>query len=236
MRIAIVEDDKDASQKLSGYIRRYAKEHHLGVDILTFNDGVQITSNYPANLDVIYFDVQMPVMDGMTAAKKVRQHDKKVQIVFLTNYVQYAIDGYEVQATDFLLKPITYFSFSTHFAKMTARLQNNTGDQYITVSHGDEMHRVPLKELYYVESAGHYLHFHLHDKEYSMIGSLKNTEQELADKNFFRCNYGYLVNLALVTGVSNNEVHVGPFVLQISRSRKKDFLQHLTDYLGTEEL
>lgn len=235
MRIAIVEDDAKARAKLNQYIQRYAKEHQLGIEVLTFNDGVQITSNYPANLDVIYFDVQMPVMDGMTAAKKVRQHDKKVQIVFLTNYVQYAIDGYEVQAADFLLKPITYFSFSTHFAKLSARLQNNE-DQYITVSHGDEMHRVALKDLYYIESSGHYLKFHLHDKEYSMIGSLKNMEKELQDKNFFRCNYGYLVNLALVTSVNNSDVHVGPFDLPISRSRKKDFLQHLTNYLGTEEL
>lgn len=234
MRIAIVEDDEQARQALAGCIDRYAKEHHLNVDLLTFNDGVQITSNYPANLDLIYFDVQMPVMDGMTAAKKIRQHDQKVLIVFLTNYVQYAIDGYEVQAADFLLKPITYFSFSAHFDKLLNRLQSN--EKFITVTHNNEIHKIPLNELYYVESAGHYLLYHLADQKYQMIGSLKNAEKDLQADHFFRCNYGYLVNLALVDSVTGNTVHLGPFKLQISRSRKKDFMAHLTDYLGTEAL
>lgn len=234
MRVAIVEDDDKARQALKDCLNHYAKDHHLNIDILSFNDGVQITSDYPANLDLIYFDIQMPVMDGMTAAKKVRQHDQKVLIVFLTNYVQYAIDGYEVQAADFLLKPITYFSFSAHFDKLLDRLQNN--EKYITINHDNEMHRIPLNQLYYVESAGHYLKYHLADKEYQKIGSLKSVEKELKDDHFFRCNYGYLVNLSLVSGVTGNTVHLGPFDLQISRSRKKDFMNQLTDYLGSEAL
>lgn len=234
MRIAIVEDDDKARKKLHDCIDRYAADHHLTIKVLSYNDGVQITSDYPANLDLIYFDVQMPVMDGMTAAKKIRQRDSQVLIVFLTNYVQYAIDGYEVQAADFLLKPITYFSFSAHFDKLVDRMQKS--DKSITINHDNEIHRVPLNQLYYVESAGHYLNFHLSQQVFRQIGSLKNLEQELKPDHFFRCNYGYLVNLGLVTGVSGNTVHVGPFDLQISRSRKKAFLQALTNYLGTEEL
>lgn len=234
MKIAIVEDDKEAQDLLISCIKRYEQEHKLHIEILTYNDGVQITSDYPSNLDLIYFDVQMPVMDGMTAAKKVREHDQKVLIVFLTNYVQYAIDGYEVQAADFLLKPITYFSFSAHFDKLLSRLQ--TDEKFITVTHDNEMNRIPLNQLYYVESAGHYIKFHLANKEYQMIGSLKNMEKQLDSDHFFRCNYGYLVNLGQVSGVDGNTVHVGPFDLQISRSRKKSFMAHLTDYLGTEEL
>lgn len=234
MRIAIVEDDPKAADKLKRCIQHYADQHQLTIDILMFNDGVQITSSYPDHLDVIYFDVQMPVMDGMTAAKKVREHDPKVLIVFLTNYVQYAIDGYEVQAADFLLKPVTDFSFSAHFDKLRQRLGND--GRFITIKHGDEIYRLNLNDLYYIESAGHYLNYHTKDKVYKTIGSLKNASKELANDNFFRCNYGYLVNLALVTGVTNNTADVGPFQLQISRSRKKDFLAALANYLGTAEL
>lgn len=234
MRIAIVEDDPKAANQLKKCIQHYAAKHQLTIDILLFNDGVQITSAYPDHLDVIYFDVQMPVMDGMTAAKKIRQHDPQVLIVFLTNYVQYAIDGYEVQAADFLLKPVTEFSFSAHFDKLRARIGHH--DRFVTVKHGDEIDKISLRDLYYIESAGHYLNYHTRDQVYKTIGSLKNADQELAADNFFRCNYGYLVNLALVTGVSNNTVHVGPFDLQISRSRKKDFMAALANYLGTAEL
>lgn len=234
MRIAIVEDDPKAANQLKNCIQHYAARHNLSIDILMFNDGVQITSSYPDNLDVIYFDVQMPVMDGMTAAKKIREHDPKVLIVFLTNYVQYAIDGYEVQAADFLLKPVTDFSFSAHFDKLRHRIGRD--DRFITIKHGDEIYKLNLNDLYYIESAGHYLNYHTANKVYKVIGSLKNAEKELAHENFFRCNYGYLVNLALVTGVTNNTAHVGPFDLQVSRSRKKDFLAALANYLGTTEL
>ncbi|WP_295747570.1 LytTR family DNA-binding domain-containing protein [uncultured Limosilactobacillus sp.] len=234
MRIAIVEDDDKAANQLKKCIQHYATKHQLTIDILVFNDGVQITSAYPDNLDIIYFDVQMPVMDGMTAAKKIRQHDPQVLIVFLTNYVQYAIDGYEVQAADFLLKPVTEFSFSAHFDKLRARIGNH--DRFVTVKHGDEIDKIILSDLYYIESAGHYLNYHTKDKVYKTIGSLKNASKDLADAHFFRCNYGYLVNLALVTSVSSNTVHVGPFDLQISRSRKKDFMAALANYLGTAEL
>ena len=234
MQIAIVEDDPKAASQLKKCIQHYAAKHQLTIDILLFNDGVQITSAYPDHLDVIYFDVQMPVMDGMTAAKKIRQHDPQVLIVFLTNYVQYAIDGYEVQAADFLLKPVTEFSFSAHFDKLCARIGHH--DRFVTVKHGDEIEKISLRDLYYIESAGHYLNYHTRDHVYKTIGSLKNADQELAADTFFRCNYGYLVNLALVTGVSNNTVHVGPFDLQISRSRKKDFMAALANYLGTAEL
>lgn len=234
MRIAIVEDDPKAASQLKKCIQHYAAKHRLTIDLLLFNDGVQITSAYPDNLDVIYFDVQMPVMDGMTAAKKIRQHDPRVLIVFLTNYVQYAIDGYEVQAADFLLKPVTDFSFSAHFDKLRDRMGNN--DRFVTIKHGDQINKLNLQNLYYIESDGHYLNYHTRDQVYKTIGSLKNAGKELADDHFFRCNYGYLVNLALVTGVSRNTVHVGPFDLQISRSRKKDFMAALANYLGTAEL
>ena len=115
MKIAIVEDQKIEQERLTHYIQEYCQTAHLPVEVVCFNDGLDITSDYQPQFDVIYLDVEMEIMDGMTTAQKIRQVDKEVLIVFVTNHSQVAIQGYSVEATDFLLKPLSQFVFEEHF-------------------------------------------------------------------------------------------------------------------------
>ncbi|MEO1769894.1 LytR/AlgR family response regulator transcription factor [Candidatus Enterococcus ferrettii] len=232
MKIAIVEDDIQQQNCFISLVNRYTAENSLPVSITSFNDGIDIVEKYKGDFDVIYFDVEMPIMDGMTSAKKIRAMDPNVIIVFLTNYVQFAIDGYAVNADDFLLKPLTYFNFSEHFKKIVKKLSNTT-DQTITIKTNSGIRKILLEDLIYVECEGHYLYFYTNDQVYSFLGSMKNIESELKPKHFFRCNNCYLVNLKHVKAVDGSTVHVGRFDLRISRPRKKDFMAALTNYLGS---
>ncbi|KRL63117.1 LytR/AlgR family response regulator transcription factor [Lactobacillus psittaci] len=233
MKIAIVEDNQTDKDKLLKYLKKIETSSDEIFDIITFQDGLDIVTNYPEGVDLIYFDVQMPHMDGMTAAKKIRAKDANVIIVFLTNYVQYAIDGYQVNASDFLLKPLSYFSLAEHFKKVRELIKLR--ETSITVNSTDGLKKIILNRLYYVESEAHYLHLHLYDGKETIIDmfeSMKNMEKLLSDKGFFRCNNCYIVNLKHVDGVKASMVQVGPYNLTISRPRKKAFMQALTAYLG----
>ncbi|MGM0213764.1 LytR/AlgR family response regulator transcription factor [Enterococcus sp. AZ109] len=232
MKIAIVEDDIQQQNCFISLVNRYTVENGIPVTITPFNDGIEIIERYHGEFDVIYFDVEMPIMDGMTTAKKIRAIDPNVVIIFLTNYVQFAIDGYAVNAEDFLLKPLTYFNFSEHFKKIIEKLSNKKHET-ITIKTNSGIRKILLEDLIYVECEGHYLYFYTNDQVYSLLGSMKNTETELKDKHFFRCNNCYLVNLKHVRAIDGNTAHVGRFDLRISRPRKKDFLTALTNYLGS---
>ena len=172
----------------------------------------------------------MPIMDGMTAAKKIRQNDENVIIVFLTNYVQWAVEGYSVNAFDFILKPLSYFSFAEHFKKIQHKIAENSKSILIKEKNG--ISRIFLDSLYFIESEGHYLIFHTTERDIETMGPMKRIESKLESENFFRCNNGYLINLNHVKNFTNNIVQVGKYKLQISRPRKKLFIQALTNYLG----
>lgn len=233
IRIAIVEDDKQVQQQLVDYIRRYERQFGRMFDLVLFDDGDEIVSNYRPVYDIILLDVQMSRMDGMAAAEAIRRVDQDVLLIFITNMAQFAIRGYAVDALDYVLKPVPYFAFSQQLQKAVNRLKRRQR-AFLAVPVEGGMRRVSVDSIYYLESEGHSVHFYTESGDFPSPGTLKSFETQLSGKSFARCNSGYLVNLAQVTGVQQNVVQVGPYELQISRPKKKSFLEALTDYIGGE--
>ena len=227
IHIAIVEDDPEVREQLVGYVRRYERQFGKMFELTVFADGDEIVSDYRAVYDIILLDIQMRRMDGMAAAEAIRKVDKDV----ILNMAQFAIRGYAVDALDYVLKPVPYFAFSQELQKAVERLHKRQ-KTFLTVPVDGGLRRIDVGSLYYLESEGHYVHFYAEDGDLVAPGSLKSYEEKLADKPFVRCNSGYLVNLAQVRAVQQNTVQVGPHALQISRPKKKAFLEALTDYIG----
>lgn len=234
MKIGIVEDDDQTASAFAQLVEAYGKAHDLALTVARFTDGLNLIDHYQADFDVLYLDIQMTPMDGMTAAKKIRAVDPRVLIVFVTNYVQYAIEGYAVDATDFLLKPVTAFAFAEHFKKIQAKLAAREVPT-LTIHVNAELVRLNLPDISFIESRGHYLTIHTAAQTYTLLEAMKKMEAQLAPHHFFRCNNSFLVNLQQVSGISGNQVELTTGQqLQISRPRKKAFMQALTDYLGDE--
>lgn len=112
INIAVVEDDNTYLKQIESYLKKYELENDLNFKISFFTDGFQITENYKATFDLILMDIKMKHMNGITTAEKIRSRDQEVIIIFITNTSQYAIKGYKVNALDYILKPISYFSFT----------------------------------------------------------------------------------------------------------------------------
>ena len=232
-RIAVVDDQPDMRQQLCSMIDQYSRENNCMLEVTAFSDGAQIITNYCKGFDIIFLDVEMKHLDGMTTAERIRQMDADVILIFITNMAQYAIRGYSVGALDYVLKPVPYFAFSEQLKKAEKNLARRAS-HYLMVPVESGLRRLDSSRLYYLESEGHRVHYYTEDGDFSAPGTLKAVEEKLAGRPFARCNSGYLVNLAQVRELRQSTVQVGPCELQISRPKRKAFLAALTDYIGGE--
>jgi DNA-binding LytR/AlgR family response regulator len=182
-------------------------------------------------IDIAFLDIEMPRLDGMSAAHRIRERDEQVTIIFITNMAQYAIHGYEVGALDFLLKPVSYEALEMRLQKVW-KLAQARQESGILLSLGSGLRKIALSELLYVELVGHDLIYHLKDQNVTLRGSMREAEEQLRGKPFFKCNSCYLVNLDHVRAVSDGVAVVGGDRLQISRARKKAFMEALAAHLA----
>ena len=123
LKIAVVEDQQEVRDELCRFIRQYAAENSLQVEVLPVEDGAVIAEHYEPGYDIIFMDVEMPGLDGFGAAEKIRAVDADAVLVFVTNMAQYAIKGYEVDALDYVLKPVNYYQFCTKLSRAVQRVQ-----------------------------------------------------------------------------------------------------------------
>ena len=233
IRIAMVEDEAAVREQLQGYIQRYTRQYGTEFTVTEFSDGVEILDACRPVYDIVLLDVEMKHLDGMETARRIRELDRDVVLLFITNMAQYAIKGYAVGALDYLLKPVPYFAFSQQLQKAEEKLRRRAR-HYLAVPVEGGLRRLDTAQIYYMESEGHRVHFYTEEGEFSAPGALKTFEEKLADLPFARCNSGYLVNLAQVKSVQQGLAQVGPYELQVSRPKRKSFLAALADYIGGE--
>jgi DNA-binding LytR/AlgR family response regulator len=154
-----------------------------------------------------------------------------VALIFITNLRQYAIKGYEVNALDYIVKPLGYYDFEMKFIKAIefAKMYQNAT---IAVKIEDKTKIIILKELYFIEIYNHKLVYHTEKGRYETNGQLSKAEESLRGSNFTRCSNSYLVNLQHVMEIHNEHIVVGQTKVPVSRRRKKEFMKEFTNYIG----
>ena len=157
--------------------------------------------------------------------------DFAVNIVSVTNLAQYAIQGYSVNALDYILKPLNYFSFSQHLGRALQYVRKKE-EAFLTAAVKGGAVKLALDGIFYIERLGRQLVFHTRTGVYASTATLQQVEKELEGKGFIRCNKGYLVNLEHVDGIQDGCAVVGGDKLLISRGRRQPFLEALTDWMG----
>ncbi|MCO6559233.1 MAG: response regulator transcription factor [Bifidobacterium sp.] len=232
IRIGVVEDEPAACQKVLDYLNRYQSENGENFTVSVFDDGAKIVEGYRPIYDILLLDIEMKQMDGMEAARRIRKIDSSVVIVFITNASQYAINGYEVQALSYLLKPVPYFAFSQEIKRSIETVRRQADDSMLFEA-GSQRTRVELKSIVYIESIRHTIIIHTLDGKLSVTSTLKELEAQLAEHDFFRSNSCYLVNLRHVTGIEDQDcIMSNGERLRISRPRKKAFVAALAGYIS----
>ena len=183
-----------------------------------FSSGAELLFSGASGYDMLLMDIEMPQMSGMEVARRVRREDQHVAIVFITNMANYALQGYEVEAMDFIVKPYTYEVFQFRM------------DRVVLLTSNDQVYRVLLSELLYVEVAQHTLIYHTEQGEIAVRGSMREAEKALMPYGFCKCSQSYLIHLRFVTRVKDDEVFLNKERIHISRGSKKELIRALAEY------
>ena len=223
MRVAIIDDERESFDLLKSYLIRYQKEHGGAFEIETFSSGEELLKDYRAIYDILIFDIQMPGISGIDAAKKVREHDKKAIILFITSMAQYALQGYEVEAVDYIIKPLSYYDFAMKIAKVIRKVVQQE-EVCVAVDTQEGIRKVLVSGIYY------------HTKEGLIVarGSMKEAEEQFTLYNFVRVHKSYIVNLRHVTKVDANDVEVNGERIPLGRVYRHTFLQAFLRFVNAK--
>lgn len=166
-------------------------------------------------VDLLFLDIQMPEMKGTDFAKMI---PSDTQIIFTTAYSEYALEGYELNALDYLLKPITFERFLKAVNKAKIADETKTADQAITVKSGYDLYKLKYADIRYIESDSEYVKYHTADRKIMSNQSLKALEKILPGSLFIRVHRSYIVNRQMVTGLKGRDLLLGDVEIPVSDS------------------
>ncbi len=194
IHIAIVEDEEIYRNQLAQYISRFQKETDNKIALTCFCDGDEIIEKYSGGYEIILMDIKMRFMDGMTTAEKIRELDEDVIIIFITNMTSYALRGYEVNAMDYIVKPVEYFSFSQKLLKAIRKLGRKQ-EHFISIPIDSGIQKLNVDDIYFFEVFGHNVVCETKKGEFQSRITLQEIEKNLPPDSFFRISRNCLVNL-----------------------------------------
>ncbi len=231
MKIAIIDDNAADRKSLHTYIKKFFQEIAEEVTVDSYSEAVSFLKNYNYGYSFIIFDIDMPEISGIDAAKELRKNDPNVVLMFVTNMPQYALEGFAVDAVDYVLKPISYPDFKLKMQK-AMRYIKVSEDHSLAISTTEGYVQVLTSDIYYIESQLHYATYHTKQGDYRTRASLRDIEPNLTGLHFVRCSNSYLVNLKYVEAIQGNDVTVAGTPLPISRGKKNSFMSEFTKYAG----
>ena len=230
-RIAIVEDNPKDLKVLQEHIEHFSKTEKVQCAVTVYKDGIDLLSKYSADFDVLFIDIEMPLLNGMDAARKLREIDKDVCIMFVTNMAQYAVEGYEVNALDFMLKPVGYFNFARKLVK-AFNYADMRREKEIIITREEGLVKLPVSKIFYIEKDKNYIVYHTGLGVYRIRGTMHEMEESLKGQGFGKCISGCLVNMKHIDKTTPTSVFIAGEEIPISRNQRKDFVNGLMSFFA----
>lgn len=220
----ICDDEPQQADFLQRLTADWAKRRAFKLHIMQYHSAEELLFAYDADkrVDILLLDIELPGISGMELARRVRQSDRQLQIVFVSGYSDYLADGYEVEALHYLLKPVSAQKLDAVLDRALERL--DARGRSLLVESDEGLCRLPLSEIRWLEVMGNYVTIHA-GRDYTLRKPLKDLEP-LLDESFFRTGRSFLVNLRFVKEVTRTQVTLtDASTVPLSR-RRYDAIHH----------
>ncbi len=232
-RALIVEDDPQAAETLRAHLERYAAERGTSFSVEILPSALEfLEGTRPA--DVVFMDIGLPGVSGMEAAEVMRQTDELTPLIFVTDLAQYAVRGYQVDALDFMVKPVTYEDFALRMGRAMRVMDRNAGGT-VSVATDEGLRVIAEKDVVYVEIFRHDLYWHVTGSAQPLHarGTLTRVAEELGAERFCRVSASHLINMGQLALIRPGSVVMSDGTeVVISRRRRREVLETLTRYMG----
>lgn len=205
-KIAVCDDNPADAGYVADVIKRWAQARAVLMEIERFPSAEAFWFQYEENrcYDILFLDIEMEPegMNGIELAAKLRKNDSSIQLVFVTGYMEYIADGYDVEALHYLLKPVTEEKLGSVLARALERVKAREKELFLQTTDGSV--RVLNSEIRYLEVQRNYVTIHAAE-EYTVKRTLGDLEKEL-DESFFRTGRSFIVNLRFVRKITKTQV------------------------------
>ena len=226
----IVDDEPIAREIIQSYLEK-VQNIELITSCKNVVEALQILNSQ--SVDLIFLDINMPEISGLTLANSVNNRTK---IIFTTAYREYAVEGFDLQVVDYLLKPISFERFlkavqkyfDLHVSvKTSSSVSKEESQDSIFVRSDRKMIKVRFEEIQYIESLSDYIKIYTHKDVIVTRETIKNIESKLPIRDFLRIHRSFIVSLKAIDSYTNEYVEVGKKAIPISRSYKETTLEKL---------
>lgn len=229
--IAVCDDIPLECADIAKQIETILKQSNADFIIKKFFGGLELIQSRES-FDIIFLDIKMPNINGMELAKKIRKQGRQSLIIFITSASEYVFDAFDVEAFQYLLKPIQNDKLKNVLEKATKKMQIDANIDFLMISANRQIQKVFLKDILYIESIGRIIKIHCNNgtlETYEQIGIL---EDKLSDKFFFRCHKCFLVNLNFVDAFNKTEVRLeNGEKIMLAKRRYEDFQKAILSYM-----
>jgi DNA-binding LytR/AlgR family response regulator len=223
--IGICDGDTAVRVMLSDFVKRYKNETGLNVQVLSYDNGEKLLRHYLLEMDLIFLEIPFAKMSGIEIARKIREVDAHVGIVFLTTVLNYVLEAYEVRANNYFIKPLKY----ARFLKEVEQARTRRGQNRFFIETNDYgVYKIYTKSICYIETDERYTKIHTETTSVLSYKRMKEHEQSLFESYFIRCHTGFIVNLLFFEKLEQNDVIlISGERIPISRNRRKEVLNKL---------
>ena len=224
MRIAVCDDDQRELDALCSLLDQVAARYGR-LDVSRYSNALDLlhAAESDHGLDVVIFDIMMPGLNGVDAARELRARNEAVSIIFLTSTPEFAVDSYEVRASNYLLKPVDANKLVATLDRIAASLEKPR--EVLTLDKPQRLVTLPFDQIEYVEIVGKTLHFMLlNEGEETIKGSLRDYEEKLlSHAGFFKTHRSFIVNLANMRELNSDSfITISRRTVPISRGLRKE--------------
>ena len=231
INIGICEDELHYRVNIKDMLGDILSTYSINYKIYEFSSGEELLSNYPKDLDILIMDIQMKIINGMDTARKIREFDQNLEIIFMTSFSEFMQEGYEVKAYRYILKPISERKISRNILPCINEIMKKKNN-YLTINVKNYVDRIKIDSIVYIETDRPNILIYTNDNKYTTKMSISKIDKILREHGFFRCHNSYIVNLKLVESMNSNTLKIGEKYVPISKYRVKELKLALTNILG----